>query len=410
MNEFFAAAMRKAAQLTREQNLLEATKVIQRALSGQDRAAPEHSGREKGPLLELQAEPAATPVHVEKPAERVRPDRPHVARNTRPLGEVLANLRKFAHDFPQKLPNELTAPLARLRRAPAVPVPEGAAWLTRTFACEAGTRDYKLYIPSRKDGGKRTLIVMLHGCTQNADDFAVGAGMNRLAEQYGCVVAYPNQVIKANHMNCWNWFDPKDQTRDRGEPRIIAGITRALITELDLDPERVFVAGLSAGAAMAEVMGVTYPELYAATGVHSGLPYGSATDAASAFAAMSGGNQGRGPGKDRKAGVRTIIFHGTSDRVVHPSNGQAILDDFRASLVGEETQIDGTAGGRAFKRTVIADLTGVPRVERWAIEGLGHAWSGGSAEGSYTDPQGPDASLEMLRFFLNDERPAPRIF
>ena len=242
MNEFFAAAMRKAAQLTREQNLLEATKVIQRALSGRDQA-PEADACEKGPYIELQAEPAANPAHDEKPAEDVQPDRPHVARNTRPLGEVLANLRKFAHDFPQKLPDGLAAPLARLRRAPAVPVPDGAAWLTRSFACEAGTREYRLYISSQKGGEKRPLIVMLHGCTQNADDFAVGAGMNRLAEQHGCVVAYPNQVIKANHMNCWNWFDPRDQTRDRGEPRIIAGITRALIAELNIDLRAGFHRG-----------------------------------------------------------------------------------------------------------------------------------------------------------------------
>jgi poly(hydroxyalkanoate) depolymerase family esterase len=404
MNEFFSAAMRKATQLTREHNLLEATKVIQRALSGQ--TAPENPAREGGPLLELQAEPAPNPGVHQQAAENVEPN---VARKKRPLGEVLENLRKFAHDFPQKLPNNLAAPLAKLRgRAPSVPVPDGASWLMRSFACEAGTRDYKLYIPSRKGEGKRPLIVMLHGCTQNADDFAVGAGMNRLAEEQGCVVAYPNQVIKANHMNCWNWFDPKDQSRDRGEPRIIAGITRAVIAELNIDPGRVYVAGISAGAAMAEVMGVTYPELYAATGVHSGVAYGAATDAASAFAAMSGANQGRARGKGRKAGVRTIIFHGTSDRVVHPSNGEAILDDFRASHAGAETQSDGVAGGRAFKRTVIADSSGVPQVERWAVEGLGHAWSGGSPEGTYTDPQGPDASREMLRFFLNDERPAPR--
>jgi poly(hydroxyalkanoate) depolymerase family esterase len=404
MNEFFSAAMRKATELTRDQNLLEATRVIQRALSGQ--AEPENPARENGPFIELQAEPAPKPAGFEQPADQ--PDGPNAERKKiRPLGEVLANLRKFAHDFPQKLPDSLAGPLAKLRgRAPAVPVPEGASWLTRSFACEAGTRDYKLYIPSQKGAEKRPLIVMLHGCTQNADDFAVGAGMNRFAEQQGCVVAYPDQVIKANHMNCWNWFDPKDQTRDRGEPRIIAGMTRAIIAELNIDPERVFVAGLSAGAAMAEVMGVTYPELYAATGIHSGVAYGAATDAASAFAAMSGANQGRGRGKGRKAGVRTIIFHGTSDRVVHPSNGEAILDDFRASIVGEETQIDGVAGGRAFKRTVIADSSGVPQVERWAVEGLGHAWSGGSAEGSYTDPQGPDASREMLRFFLNGAEPA----
>jgi poly(hydroxyalkanoate) depolymerase family esterase len=257
---------------------------------------------------------------------------------------------------------------------------------------------------------------MLHGCTQNPDDFAVGTRMNQLAEEHGFVVAYPRQPTEANQLACWNWFNPKDQTRALGEPSIIAGITRTIMAELNIDAERVFVAGLSAGGAMAEIMSATYPELYAATGIHSGLAYGSATDAASAFAAMSGALSPVAPSQRKrhlkrpKGRVRTIIFHGASDQKVHPSNAELILAEARADLADStrtrETQHEGSAGGRAYTRTVIVDPSGVPQVERWAIEGLGHAWSGGCRDGSYTDRHGPDASREMLRFFL--ETPSRR--
>jgi poly(hydroxyalkanoate) depolymerase family esterase len=251
---------------------------------------------------------------------------------------------------------------------------------------------------------------MLHGCTQNPDDFAVGTRMNQLAEEYGFVVAYPRQPTKANPLACWNWFNPKDQTRDLGEPSIIAEITRTIMAELNIDAERVFVAGVSAGGAMADVMSATYPELYAAIGIHSGVAYGSATDGVSALAAMRGALKPAVPSqrkrrlKRAKGHVRTIIFQGASDRTVHPSNAELILAEARAELADttgtRETHQQGSAGGRTYTRTVIVDASGVPQVEHWAIEGLGHAWSGGCPDGSYTDPHGPDASREMLRFFL----------
>jgi poly(hydroxyalkanoate) depolymerase family esterase len=248
---------------------------------------------------------------------------------------------------------------------------------------------------------------MLHGGTQDADDFAAGTRMNALAEEHGFIVAYPIQPKSANTALCWNWFTPENQTRDRGEPSIIAGITREIIADYDVDPARVFVAGLSAGGAMAAVMGATYPDLYASIGVHSGLPYKSAGDLPSAFAAMRGAAsaphrrshkpRGRGDGSLR---VRTIVFHGDADKIVHPSNGTEIGAPKRGERV--EPAEASRCPNRGATRTVTRDKTGAVVSEQWVIHGSGHAWSGGSADGTYTDPHGPDASREMLRFFLED--------
>jgi len=202
--------------------------------------------------------------------------------------------------------------------------------------------------------------------------------------------------------------------RGEGEPCIIAGITRAMMAEFDIDAKRVYVAGLSAGGAMALVMSATYPELYAAAGVHSGLAYGLATDLPSAFAAMRGNTSpkamAQGKTRPRGARVRIIVFHGESDQTVHPSNAGLIVAEARAAVPGaaQETQLGRSAGGRAYTHTLIRDGRGVVYVEHWAIEGLGHGWSGGRPEGSYTDPDGPDASREMLRFFLGAPAPSSK--
>lgn len=416
MKTMFSAAMRRAMQLTRERNVVEATRVIQRALSG--RAPPLGGGQapESSRSFELQSHVAERSTESEAPRQdagmasaRLRDaaaERRPRARLKRPLGEVLTLLRQG--DLPIGLDQ---TPLVKARRAPTPPVPHGAAYLTRSFACEAGSRDYKIYVPGHADGRARPLVVMLHGCTQHPDDFAVGTGMNRLAEELGFIVAYPRQTVSANQSACWNWFNLEHQMRDMGEPSIIAGITHAITAEFDVDAARVYVAGLSAGGAMAAVMSATYPELYAAVGIHSGLAYGSATDLVSAFAAMGGASnlaappQGRGMRRRRGANgqVRTIVFHGAADQKVHPSNAERILAAARAGLGDSalETQYDGCAGGRAYIRTVITDASGVAHVEHWAVEGLGHAWSGGDPEGSHADRHGPDASREMLRFFLS---------
>jgi len=422
MKSVFSTAMREATQLTRAQNVIEATRAIQRALSGRGHPAPPvEQSRESARLIAPPPNVSETAGVVEPPRQNARmasarlrdatAERRPAGRMRRPLGEVLKLLRRA--DLPSFGLD--SAPFAKSRKAPPVPVPDGAAYLTRTFTCEAGSRDYKVYVPSHADGRTLPLIIMLHGCTQNPDDFAVGTGMNRLAEEHGFIVAYPRQPMSANQSACWNWFNLTDQMRDEGEPSIIAGITRTIMAEFDIDGERVYVAGLSAGGAMAAIMSATYPELYAATGIHSGLAYGAATDLVSAFAAMRGASSPAAPVqrknhlKGANGRVRTIVFHGAFDQKVHPSNAEMILAEARAGLSNpaQETQHDGSAGGRAYTRTVITDASGVPLVEHWAIEGLGHAWSGGSKEGSHTDQHGPDASREMLRFFFGTPTQPP---
>ena len=246
---------------------------------------------------------------------------------------------------------------------------------------------------------------MLHGGTQDADEFAAGTRMNALAEEHGFLVAYPSQCKSANPSLCWNWFKPEDQVRGAGEPSIIAGITSEIIAEHDIDPQRVFVAGLSAGGAMAAVMGATYPEIYAAVGVHSGLPYRSATDVASALAAMRGDPGLQRPRKtrptsDHASRVRTIVFHGDADHIVHPSNAGNIVEAQAKTGDSVESAKAPSSASRTHTRAVTRDKSGTVVVEHWLIHGSGHAWSGGSADGTYTDPHGPDASREMLRFFL----------
>jgi len=419
MTSLFSTAMRQAMQLTRQQNLIEATRVIQRALSGRGHAAPaaDHP-LESAQLIAPPPDVSETEDVVEPPRQDARAGsagtrdadagRRPSGRVRRPLGEVL----KLLHQADLLSLRPASAPLPKLRKGPSVPVPDRAAYLTRTFACEAGSRDYKVYVPSHADGRSLPLIVMLHGCTQNPDDFAIGTGMNRLAEDHGFIVAYPEQPTSANQSACWNWFSLTHQMRDAGEPSIISGITRTIMTDFDIDAERVYVAGLSAGGAMAAIMGAAYPELYVAAGIHSGLAYGSATDLISAFAAMRGASNPATPlemparRKRRPKGAsgraRTIVFHGANDKTVNPSNGETILADARAALSdpAHELQNDGFAGGRTYTRTVITDTSGVPHAEHWVIDGLGHAWSGGNPDGSYTDRHGPDASREMLRFFF----------
>lgn len=285
------------------------------------------------------------------------------------------------------------------------------------FSNAIGSRAYKLYVPLRAVE-RPPLVVMLHGCTQSADDFAAGTQMNRLAEEHGFLVVYPEQPGHANMSKCWNWFRPEDQAQGAGEPALITGIVREVAARHGVDPRRVFVAGLSAGAAMAVVMGQAYPDVFAGVGAHSGLPYASAHDIPSAMAAMKAG-RGRAAGAGlphsgparataTRHAVPTIVFHGDRDHTVQHDNGVRIVDQATDAYRQERkehplqsnTQRGTSPAGRSYSRTVHADPEGNARIESWTLHGAGHAWSGGHASGTYTDGTGPDASAEMVRFFL----------
>lgn len=290
--------------------------------------------------------------------------------------------------------------------------PEGAQFLSRTFSNPAGARPYKVYVPSGYTGQPVPLIVMLHGCTQSPDDFAAGTGMNAAAEERTCLVVYPGQTSGAHAQKCWNWYSENDQRRGSGEPSLIAGITRQVMQDYAVDPQRVYVAGLSAGGAAAAIMGETYPDLYAAIGVHSGLACGAARDLPSAMAAMRGGSKSGAQRSQHDSGrhriVPSIVFHGDRDTTVSPRNGDNVVEQsVRSAALRPQTQTGQAPGGRTYSRTIRSDATGQPVNEQWVIHGAGHAWSGGKAAGSYTDPRGPDATEEMLRFFQEHPHPAP---
>jgi poly(hydroxyalkanoate) depolymerase family esterase len=355
MRDSFHEDMLEATRLTRSGRLADATALIQRALNGgrAPRAADGGSDASGGHRRQI----------IDLVADRVELD-----------------------DAPHAEPLD---------------APTGGRFVAATYESAAGRRDYKLYVPSGAHGQKLPLIVMLHGCTQSPDDFAAGTRMNEIAEERTCFVLYPAQPAAANPSKCWNWFKPGDPRRGRGEPALIAGITRQVMRDHAVDPRRVYVAGLSAGGAAAAVMAATYPDLYAAVGVHSGLACGAARDLSSAFAAMRQGSAGAPPAGASARTVPAIIFHGDRDGTVHPSNGDHLVAQATAGADLRVRSERGRApGGHAYRRMVYADASGREVVEQWVVHGAGHAWFGGSPTGSYTDPRGPDASREMLRFFL----------
>lgn len=429
----FHHAMQEATRLTRAGDLTAATAAIQAALRGQPGpvAAPVAPAASRRPVdadvidVEVRqvradvpvaaprahaaaagAQPVSDPVEAagaRSPSDRVdteaTPAGPHgKAPPVRPLPDI--DLGNLAASLKARFGTvSLTAGRAMPAAQGRAQAAEDPRFVRGTFTRGGDARDYKLYVPESAGGRPLPLIVMLHGCTQDPDDFAAGTRMNALAEAEGFFVLYPEQSTRMNPQRCWNWFKHTHQQRGRGEPALIAGMTQDVMARHAIDADRVYVAGLSAGGAMAAILGDTYPDLFAAVGVHSGLASGTATDLPSALAAMRSG----GAGSSAPSGVPTIVFHGDADATVHPANGQHVI----AASVGGKAAVSSdtvqTAGGlRSTRRVYRADDHVV--AEHWLVHGASHAWSGGSPEGSYTESRGPDATREMLRFFLAHAR------
>jgi poly(hydroxyalkanoate) depolymerase family esterase len=398
MNARQMTAMAEATRLTRQGRLLEATALIQQTL----------------------ASPVVTSWTPDRPSDEeetgITPGRhpglPSALRAQQgtPLKEVPSGW------IPRRRPLRSRGP-SGLHRPPrsAFPAVKPPAARFDAFSCTnaAGTRSYRLYVPTGGTGRALPLVVMLHGGTQDAATFAAATGMNDLAEREKFLVAYPEQPRSANAGRYWNWFAPGHQRRGAGEPSLIAGITGQITDRYGADAARVYVAGFSAGGAMAAVMAAVYPDLYAAVGVHSGLAYAAAGDLGSAFAAMRQGPSS--PARPPTRPLPVIVFHGDQDRTVAPANAARLIE--HALAAASPDQRPGTLrtavtrgqvpGGHAYTRTCYQDLAGAPLAERWTIHRGGHAWSGGIPHGSYTDPHGPDASAEFIRFFNEHPATAP---
>ena len=321
--------MNEALGLVKKSDLGGATALIRKALSGEP-ASEDESG-------DSNARPS-------RPSAKVIPLAPR-----RPLGETLRALRIRPILPPAPEPGE---------REPAPDL--GERFLKRSYSGPAGSLDYRLYIPADHERRELALVVMLHGCTQNPEDFACGTRMNALAEEFGLVVAYPHQTRLANPQGCWNWFDRRHQNRGSGEPAKLAGLAQALAKEFDIRRERVFAAGLSAGGAMAEILAETYPDVFDAVGIHSGLPYKSAGDVPSAFAAMKGTAAfDPAPLGPSNRHCRKIIFHGLADGTVVPINGERILDEAeRGETSLTRSDLDWPIEGGRVSRVALKDADG----------------------------------------------------
>ena len=424
MNATFQNLMREATRLTRSGQLGEATQAIQRALQGASQ------GTRIRPARDASTSPgAAVPVA------------PIPCQSSMILDGCVFEVEDAAACAPaaRSAPSAPSSPFGPSTPCTPDVVPKTSDGVTTgksqgeftdgSHTHGSLTRRYKLYRPpgsadSVGNVGKGLpLVVMLHGCTQDPDDFAAGTGMNGHAREQGFCVLYPAQSADANPQRCWNWFKHNHQSRGRGEAALLASMTLAVMKQHGIDASRVYIAGLSAGGAMAAIVAAAYPETYAAVGVHSGLAVGAAGNVTEALAAMKSGASAvkLDTQAQSKTAVPTIVFHGDQDHTVHPRNGEQVIVIVQGGS-GQRVEQGVSSGGRRFTRTVhqrncdihndIASAIDAGShssssavAEHWLVHGAGHAWSGGDPKGSYTDPKGPDASREMLRFFF--EHPLP---
>lgn len=411
------AKMREATQKLLASGPAAATAAIQQAL--QKGVGPERPASQPRPMRDINPAPGTQTIDAANVANVT--DGAKVAATDDFVSDLLARLGipsgletgKFVRP---EFPMPSFAP--RFQAEAETDASSAGRFVAGSYSNQAGSRSYKLYIPSSYHGQALPLMVMLHGCTQNPDDFAAGTRMNAIAEEKQCFVVYPEQTQSANSSRCWNWFNAIDQQRGQGEPSIIAGITRQIISTQNIDASRVYIAGMSAGGAMAVIMGTLYPDLYAAVGVHSGLPYAAAHDLPSALAAMQGGAAGRPAPHGPSAGARLdaipiIVFHGDRDITVHPRNGEKVMAQNVPQNVRQTVQQDAReprvrrgkiTNGHAYTQTMHQNAEGQIVAEHWLIHGAAHAWSGGSKRGSYTDAKGPDATREMMRFFTTQAK------
>ncbi len=301
-----------------------------------------------------------------------------------------------------------------------------AGWTAGMVGAAGGSRNFKLWIPTTLESGRPwPLLMLLHGCGHGAEHMAEISGMNDVAEANGFLVVYPEQSRRANLLKCWNWFRPEHQERGAGEPSILAAVVGEIRSTYSIDPDRVYVAGVSAGAAMAAILAATYPDLFAALAVFAGAEFRAASSTSEGFAVMKRGGpdptrQGQlafeamrsGLPETKRRRMPVIVFHGTADDQVSPVNADQVIAQWsktNACLAEENAEtgfsvtervINGEApGGYAFQRHVYEEHGSRLLMEKWLVQGLSHAWSGSPKPSKYGDPKGPNASAEIWRFF-----------
>jgi len=299
-------------------------------------------------------------------------------------------------------------------------------WIRGRARAAGGSRAYKLWAPATIETEKASpLVMLLHGCALDAQAMTEISGMNEVAEANRFLVVYPEQSRRANLLKCWNWFHPKHQTRDRGEPSILAAIIEQVCSRFRVDLDRIYIAGVSAGGAMAVIAGATYPDLFAAIAVCAGGEFKAATSVATGLSVMKHGGpdplqQGQsafeamraGLARKKKRRMPVIAFHGTADARVNPVNTEQIIAQWSATnaclaaqqgetdfSLSEQTVAGQVATGYAYKRRIYTDQRGELLMESWIIDGLGHAWPGSPQAHKYGDPKGPVAAREIWRFF-----------